>query len=67
VTDYIKNMNCKEKDSFCYTCCENEFGDMYMKDREKCYKMCDNKGKTKIKKRWKGTLDMEAKRGKNKE
>jgi len=42
ITNYMKNVNCKEMDNFCYICCENEFGNMYMRDRDKCYTMCDD-------------------------
>jgi len=41
VDNYMKNVNCKEVDNFCYICCENEFGNMYIKYRDKCYTMCD--------------------------
>ena len=43
IADFIKNTECKEKDGFCYMCCENEFGDMFIKLRDKCYNMCDGK------------------------
>jgi hypothetical protein len=33
-----KFMDCKSPDSFCFICCENEFGDMHIKERETCYK-----------------------------
>lgn len=45
--DFVKNTDCKEVSGFCYMCCENEFGDMFMKNREHCYNMCDNKGGSK--------------------
>jgi hypothetical protein len=41
VDDFIKNEECKSKSSFCYVCCENEFGGMVMDKRAICYKMCD--------------------------
>jgi hypothetical protein len=37
-----KLQDCKIPESFCYTCCENEFGELNMVEREKCYKSrCD--------------------------
>jgi len=41
--DYIKNIDCKVKENFCYTCCENEFGNAFLEKREECYDMCDGK------------------------
>jgi hypothetical protein len=43
VEDIVRNTDCKDKDEFCYMCCENEFGDMFIQLREDCYNMCDNK------------------------
>lgn len=45
--DYMLNVDCKEEENFCYTCCENEFGNMHMNKREECYDICDGikKGK----------------------
>lgn len=37
-TDMTMYMQCKEPESFCYTCCEREFGQMQLHLREKCYK-----------------------------
>ncbi len=38
-----KFMDCKNPDSFCFVCCEAEFGEMHIPDREKCYKeVCEN-------------------------
>ena len=47
--NYAKNQDCKNPDDFCYVCCENEFGNMFLRKREKCYDMCDEskKGRTK--------------------
>ncbi len=42
ITNYLKNINCKEMDNFCYICCEHEFGNMYMRERDQCYTMCDD-------------------------
>ncbi len=39
--NYAKNQDCKNPDDFCYVCCENEFGNMYIKERDNCYDMCD--------------------------
>lgn len=41
IDNYLKNVNCKEMENFCYICCENEFGNMYMRQRDQCYTMCD--------------------------
>jgi len=43
VDNYLKNMDCKVQESFCYTCCETEFGNAFLQMREKCYNMCDGK------------------------
>lgn len=32
---------CINLSTYCYVCCETEFGDMHIKEREKCYDMCD--------------------------
>jgi hypothetical protein len=51
IEDFIKNSDCKIKDQFCYTCCENEFGNMFLRKREECYDMCDeNESKKGVKK-----------------
>ena len=42
--DWTRNSDCKGEE-FCYTCCENEFGAMYVRPRDNCYKMCDYKPK----------------------
>lgn len=34
--DIIKFNDCKESDDFCNICCENEFGEMHMAERNKC-------------------------------
>ena len=39
--NFTKNQSCKDPDDFCYICCENEYGNMYIKQRDKCYDMCD--------------------------
>merc|ERR1712032_1172199 len=35
--NYIKYSDCINKDSFCYVCCENEFGDLHVVQRDACY------------------------------
>jgi hypothetical protein len=35
--------DCKVKDNFCFICCENEFGDMHLNERENCVAACDKK------------------------
>lgn len=38
-----KFMDCKNPDSFCFVCCEAEFGEMHIPEREKCYKeVCES-------------------------
>ena len=39
--NYIKFGECESPDSFCYVCCENEFGDLHVLDRDNCYNTCD--------------------------
>jgi len=39
--NYIKFGECEAPGSFCYVCCENEFGDLHILDRENCYNACD--------------------------
>ncbi len=38
---YIKYQDCLNESSFCYVCCENEFGDFHVVERDKCYATCD--------------------------
>jgi hypothetical protein len=40
--NYEKLVECKGADTFCYICCENEFGEVKLVDRERCYKNCEN-------------------------
>jgi hypothetical protein len=40
--NYLKFQDCTKKDSFCYICCENEFGDLHVLQRDQCYSSCDN-------------------------
>lgn len=36
--DYNSLNNCQEGDDFCMLCCDNEFGDFYINERQGCYK-----------------------------
>jgi len=47
--NFYKLVDCKDKSNFCYACCENEFGDVHMAERDMCYDMCDGKQKDIIK------------------
>jgi len=55
VDDFIKNSDCKSEEDFCYMCCENEFGNMFLRKREQCYDMCDKKEKNPKKKKGRKT------------
>ena len=39
----LKLLDCKEEDKYCYMCCENEFGEYHVVDRDKCYSACEKK------------------------
>lgn len=39
--DIIRFQECKDSSSFCYLCCENEFGDLHKIERENCYVQCE--------------------------
>ena len=39
--NYIKLNDCKTKESYCYVCCEHEFGELHVVDRDQCYSECD--------------------------
>lgn len=39
--DFQKNTICNLPESFCYVCCETEFGTMFMDKREECYSQCE--------------------------
>lgn len=52
VTNYKKNLNCKDIETFCYTCCENEFGPMYLEKRDECYNLCDEGVRSDLKGDW---------------
>ncbi len=54
--DFVNYQTCLDGDDFCHMCCDNEFGEFYIGDRENCYsKSCtaepvpeppkDNKGR----------------------
>merc|ERR1712216_1022334 len=43
VEDYIHNSTCKDEADYCYTCCENEYGNSFRAKRNMCYKECDGK------------------------
>ena len=43
--DYYKLNECIQPESFCYMCCENEFGEVHIGKRDQCYNMCDEKEK----------------------
>jgi hypothetical protein len=46
VDNYNKNLECRDPENFCYVCCENEYGSMYLPRRDRCYTMCDELSKT---------------------
>lgn len=38
-----KFAECKNPETFCFVCCESEFGDIHVAEREKCYRdVCEN-------------------------
>jgi len=43
--NFIKYEECKNPFNFCYVCCENEFGELHIVDRDKCFSSCDSKAK----------------------
>lgn len=40
-SDVYMNTDCKKKEEFCFICCQTEFGEMYLDDREVCYSKCE--------------------------
>jgi hypothetical protein len=36
---------CMDPANYCYVCCENEFGDLHIIERDKCYNKCDKNTK----------------------
>ena len=43
VDSYIQYDECMKENTFGNICCENEFGNMHIEERDKCIAMCDNK------------------------
>lgn len=43
VEDYIENQYCKDEESFCFSCCDSEFGTFKPVERDNCYEACDKK------------------------
>lgn len=39
--DYLSNQSCKQKTEFCYICCDEEFGQARLTNRENCFNECD--------------------------
>jgi hypothetical protein len=39
--NYLKLAECKAPETYCYICCENEFGEVHILERDKCYKKCE--------------------------
>jgi hypothetical protein len=35
--DFVNFQTCTDGDDFCHQCCDNEFGEFYIGDRENCY------------------------------
>jgi len=46
-TDPQQNKECRNVENFCYICCENEFGDVHIDKRDKCYEQCQTGNKDK--------------------
>lgn len=46
----LKFNECKSEATFCYVCCESEFGDMHVKERDHCYDKCDEDNSKEAKK-----------------
>lgn len=41
--DFAKFGDCKTLDIFCFVCCDNEFGELHVSEREQCYKnICES-------------------------
>lgn len=40
IDDYAKNAECKTSDNFCFSCCDNEFGQANVTGKEGCYSFC---------------------------
>lgn len=41
IDNFVKMNECNTKSSFCYVCCENEFGELHVVERDECYSRCD--------------------------
>ena len=42
--DIMKFQDCMVRDSFCHVCCENEFGELHILERDTCVKnQCEGK------------------------
>jgi hypothetical protein len=35
--NYLQYQNCLDTEDFCHVCCDNEFGEFYLNERESCY------------------------------
>jgi hypothetical protein len=47
--NYAMYQTCLDSEDFCHVCCDNEFGEFFMNDRESCYKAsCDADAPPKI-------------------
>ncbi len=42
IDDMEENLACKAADSFCYMCCDNEFGEFHTDKRTECFNMCED-------------------------
>jgi len=42
-TNVEKYLECKNPETYCYSCCESEFGPIHLSEREKCYNKRCNK------------------------
>jgi len=47
--DFAKNAGCKDPQNFCYSCCDGEFGNMFISERDDCQSMCDDLEKQDLK------------------
>jgi len=39
------NQDCKDPESYCFICCENEAGVRHVQERTQCFAMCNSKPK----------------------
>jgi len=46
IDDYEILSACRDFSTFCYMCCDNEFGDLIVDEKTACFAMCDNEYKT---------------------